>query len=33
VSVPIQAIYTDHRSHIRPVRDALRFVLTLMRHL
>jgi glycosyltransferase involved in cell wall biosynthesis len=34
VSVPIQSIYhAQHRSHIRPLRDAVRFLGLLLRHL
>lgn len=33
VSVPIRSIYTDHPSHIRPLREGARFVALLMRHL
>ncbi len=33
VSVPIRTIYTAHDSHIRPVRDAIRFLSLVVRHL
>ncbi|MBI1992413.1 MAG: glycosyltransferase family 2 protein [Candidatus Omnitrophica bacterium] len=33
VSVPVRSIYQGERSHIRPVRDGMRFIRTLLRHL
>ena len=33
VSVPIQSIYREHESHIRPVRDTMRFIALVVRHL
>ncbi len=33
VSVPVRSIYQDERSYIRPVRDGIRFVGTVLRHL
>ena len=33
VSVPVRTIYTDRGSHIRPVRDTLRFLKLVFRHL
>lgn len=32
VSVPIRSIYHRHKSHIRPVRDALRFLRVILRY-
>ncbi|MDP3723633.1 MAG: glycosyltransferase family 2 protein [Candidatus Omnitrophota bacterium] len=32
VSVPIRSIYHNHKSHIRPVRDALRFLRVILRY-
>jgi hypothetical protein len=31
ISVPIKSIYQEHASYIRPVRDALRFIMLVMR--
>lgn len=33
ISVPIQSIYNNHRSHISPLRDTLRFVGLILRYL
>ncbi len=33
VSVPVRSIYDQHRSHIRPVREGVRFLVQLLRHL
>jgi glycosyltransferase involved in cell wall biosynthesis len=33
VSVPVRAIYDNHRSHIRPFTDGVRFIALLARHL
>ena len=33
ISVPIRTIYRDERSHIRPLRDGLRFARLILRHL
>lgn len=33
ISVPVKAIYEQHRSHIRPLRDGVRFLALLARHL
>ena len=33
ISVPVRTIYQQHPSHIRPLRDGLRFVSLLLRHL
>lgn len=33
ISVPVRSIYQDERSHIRPVRDGMRFLCTVLRHL
>lgn len=33
ISVPVRAIYTDHVSHIQPVREGARFLGLLLRHL
>jgi len=32
VSVPVRAIYDNHRSHIRPLTDGLRFIALVTRH-
>ena len=32
VSVPIKSIYSGHRSHIRPVREGVRFLALVLRH-
>ena len=31
ISVPVQSIYREHASHIRPLRDTLRFLVLVMR--
>jgi hypothetical protein len=33
ISVPIRSIYQQERSHIRPVRDGLRFLGLIVRHM
>ena len=33
VSVPVRSIYRDHHSHIRPVREGLRFIGVVLRYL
>ena len=33
VSVPVRSIYGDHLSHIRPVREGVRFVAIVLRYL
>ena len=33
ISVPIRSIYDNHLSHIRPVREGLRFTAVILRHL
>ena len=33
ISVPVQSIYQDERSHIRPLRDGIRFVRMVLNHI